>query len=328
MSEFRNLHSNQKIVILEMLKRNIDVKIFDEENEIITATYKGHKEFLLDRDSSIMPYNMSIIAGNKYYTKRILKENNINVPEGMMFNIDEYDSIINYINSLNYNVVIKPVFGSHGYDIFMNIKEQNDIDYALKKIKNNNNKLILIEEFFDANEYRVFYTKNDDYAVLWRKPAFVVGDGIHNIEELIKIENYKRMNPRINTMCKIYCDEIMDLYFSKNNIKYTDIPEINKEIQVRPNSNIALGGTPIDKTEEVDKSVLDICKNVLNSFPGVPYLGIDFMTKNISVKNNYDDYRILEVNTVPGVDMHFRPGIGKPRNIAKYIVDLIFPETK
>lgn len=328
MSEFKNLHSNQKIVILEMLKRNIDVKIFDEENEIITATYKGHKEFLLDRDSSIMPYNMSIIAGNKYYTKRILKENNINVPEGKIFNIDEYDSIIKYINSLNYNVVIKPVFGSHGYDIFMNIKEQKDIDYALEMIKNNGNNLILVEEFFDANEYRVFYTKNNDYAVLWRKPAFVVGDGIHNIKELIEIENYKRMNPRINTMCEIYCDEIMDLYFLQKNIKYTDIPKINEEVQVRPNSNIALGGTPIDKTDEVDKSVLDICKNVLNSFPGVPYLGIDFMTKNISVKNNYNDYRILEVNTVPGVDMHFRPGIGKSRNIAKYIVDLIFPETK
>ena len=26
--------------------------------------------------------------------------------------------------------------------------------------------------------------------------------------------------------------------------------------------------------------------------------------------------------------MHFRPAIGKSRNIAKYIVDMIYPETK
>ena len=26
--------------------------------------------------------------------------------------------------------------------------------------------------------------------------------------------------------------------------------------------------------------------------------------------------------------MHFRPAIGKSRNIAKYIVDLLYPETK
>ena len=52
------------------------------------------------------------------------------------------------------------------------------------------------------------------------------------------------------------------------------------------------------------------------------------MTKDISQEQSFNDYRIIEVNTVPGVDMHFRPGIGEPRNIAKYMVNLIFPETK
>lgn len=329
MSEFKNLHSNQKIVILEMLTRNIDVEIFDEKNEIIKASYNEHVEYLLDRDSSIMPYNMSIIAGNKFYTKRILQENNINVPVGKIFNVEDSNDIISYIDSLSYSVVIKPVFGSHGYDIFMDIKNKKDVLYALNIIKNHNGSCdILVEEFFDANEYRVFYTKNNDYAVLWRKPASIIGNGKDNILELIEKENYKRMNPRTNTMCEIYKDEIMDLYLSKNNISYNYIPDKNKEIQVRPNSNIALGGTPIDKTDEVHQSVLNICQNILKSFPGVPYLGIDFMTKDISKAQSFDDYRIIEVNTIPGVDMHFRPGIGKSRNIAKYIVDLIFPETK
>lgn len=328
MSEFKNLHSNQKIVILEMLKRGINVEIFNEKDEIVKASYNNHVEYLLDRDSSIMPYNISIIAGNKYYTKKILEENNIHVPFGEIFNVMEKEEIFKYIESLNSAVVIKPVFGSHGYDIFINIKEKNDIIYALDIIeKNNGNCLILIEEFFDANEYRVFYTINNKYAVLWRKPAYIVGDGVHTIDELIEIENYRRMNPRTNTMCEIYKDEIMDLYLKKNNLSYNYIPLKNKEIQIRPNSNIALGGTPIDKTDEVDKSVLDICRNILSAFSNVPYLGIDFMTKDISKKQTFDDYRIIEVNTIPGVDMHFRPAFGKSRNIAEYLVDLIFPET-
>lgn len=323
-----NLHSNQKIVIAELQRRGIKVELFDEENEIIKAEYNGHIEYLLDRDSSIMPYNISIIAGNKFYTKRILKENNINVPEGKLFNINDKSKIIDYIISLPYSVVIKPVFGSHGYDIFMDVKSLEEIYYALDIIKEHNgNCLILVEEFFDANEYRVFYTKNDNYAVLWRKPAFVIGNGINTIEELIQIENYKRTHPRTNTMCEIYRDEVMDFYFEKNNISYYDILEENKELQVRPNSNIALGGTPIDKTDIVHPSVLEICKNILKSFSNVPYLGIDFMTKDISKKQNFKDYRIIEVNTIPGVDMHLRPGIGKSRNIAVFLVDLIFPET-
>lgn len=323
-----NLHSNQKIVIAEMQKRGIKVELFDEENEIIKAELNGHIEYLIDRDSSIMPYNMSIIAGNKFYTKRILKENNINVPEGKIFNVDDKRNIIDYITNLNYSVVIKPVFGSHGYDIFMDVKTIEEIYYALDIImEHNGNCPVLIEEFFNANEYRVFYTKKDDYAVLWRKPAHIIGNGINTIKELIEIENYRRMNPKINTMCEIYHDEVMDFYFEKNNIKYNDILEKDKELQVRPNSNIALGGTPIDKTDIIHPSVLEICKNILKSFPGVPYLGIDFMTKDISQKQTFDTYRIIEVNTIPGVDMHLRPGVGIPRNIAVFLVDLIFPET-
>ena len=52
------------------------------------------------------------------------------------------------------------------------------------------------------------------------------------------------------------------------------------------------------------------------------------MTNSIESEQTDDSYRIIEINTVPGVHMHFRPAIGKSRNIAKFIVDMIYPETK
>ena len=55
---YKDLHSNQKIFIYEMLKRGIDVSIIDAEREIIKTSYNGHNELICDRDSSIMPYNV------------------------------------------------------------------------------------------------------------------------------------------------------------------------------------------------------------------------------------------------------------------------------
>lgn len=81
-------------------------------------------------------------------------------------------------------------------------------------------------------------------------------------------------------------------------------------------------------TDRVHQSVIDIGMNVLKSFPGLPYVGIDFMTNRIEEEQNDESYRIIEINTVPGVHMHFRPAIGKSQNIAKYMVDIIYPETK
>lgn len=52
------------------------------------------------------------------------------------------------------------------------------------------------------------------------------------------------------------------------------------------------------------------------------------MSKNIEKNQTPDMYNIVEVNTVPGIHMHMKPSEGKPRNVAKYMVDMIFPETK
>ncbi len=38
-------------------------------------------------------------------------------------------------------------------------------------------------------------------------------------------------------------------------------------------------------------------------------------------------YSIIEVNTVPGIHMHMRPAQGQSRNVAKYMVDIMYPET-
>ena len=47
---YKNLHSNQKILIYEMLKRGISVEVLDESLELIKASYNGHDELIYDRD--------------------------------------------------------------------------------------------------------------------------------------------------------------------------------------------------------------------------------------------------------------------------------------
>jgi len=327
---YKNLHSNQKILIYEMLKRGINVEVLDESLELVRASYKGHIELLYDRDSSIMPYNLSILAGNKSTTKKILQEHNISVPIGEEFLLRDEKYILKAFEILNQPVVLKPIFGSHGYDVYVNLKTENEVVEAIEKIAKNRgiNTRILIEEYYPAEEYRVFVTKNRDYAVLNRDPAHVYGDGVSTIEELIEKENYRRMNPRTNALCEILVDDELHKYIQSKGITVKDIPEKGLKVYLRPNSNVAMGGLCIDYTEKVHPSVIDIGMEVLNAFPGLPYVGIDYMTNTITEKQDMDSYRIIEINTVPGVHMHFRPAIGQSQNIAKYMVDMIYPETK
>jgi len=326
---YKDLHSNQKIFIYEMLKRGIRVQILDEEREIIKTSYKGHDELILDRDSSIVPYSVSVLAGDKGFTKKNLMANGITVPIGETFLAKDIDYIKRAFEILDCPVVIKPVYGSHGFDVYTNLKTADEVEEAARKIIRNygEESKLLIEEYFKAPEYRVFVTKKGDYAVLLRDPAHVYGDGVNTIKYLIEDENYRRMNPRTNALCEILVDEELIKFLDNQGLYLESIPKQGEKIYLRPNSNVATGGICEDYTDRVHPSVINICMKVLDAFPGLPYVGVDFMTNSIEEQQTDSSYRIIEINTVPGIHMHFRPAIGKSRNIAKYIVDMIYPET-
>lgn len=327
-SELLKLHTNQRLLVIEMQSRGINVNIIYKDIELIKAEYGKHIEWILDRDSSITPYSVSIICGDKYITKKILEQNGISVPIGEKFLPNEWELSVLYAKKIGFPVVVKPVFGSHGDNIYMDIgseKELKDIVYNVyaKMLRTS----FIVEKQFDGKEYRVFLTKEGNYAVLHREPAHIIGDGEHTILELIEMENGKRKE-RINCLCPIAIDEITEMYMRKNNISMEYIPKKQEKVYLRHNSNVAKGGLCIDYTDKIHRSVLENCKRILDTFSGLSYVGIDYMSKDIEANQTSDMYNIVEVNTVPGIHMHIRPSEGEPRNVAKYMVDMIFPETK
>lgn len=327
-SELLELHTNQRLLIMEMQSRGINVDIIYKDIELIKAEYGKHIEWILDRDSSITPYSVSIICGDKYITKKILERDGISVPTGEKFLPIEWELSILYAKKIGFPVVIKPVFGSHGDNIYMDINDETELKNIVKDVYVDKLKTaFIVEKQFEGKEYRVFLTKEGRYAVLHREPAHIIGDGKHTILELIEIENEKRKE-RTNCLCPIAVDEITEVYMKKNNISMEDIPNKNEKVYLRHNSNVAKGGLCIDYTDKIHSSVIENCKKILNTFSGLSYVGIDYMSKDITSNQTSDMYNIVEVNTVPGIHMHMRPSEGKSRNVAKYMVDMIFPETK
>ncbi len=328
--EYSHLHRNQKLLVKELLERGIRVDVLDSDLGIIKATYKDHEELILDRDSSIMPYSVSVLAGNKMLTKKYLKTVGISVPIGCAFNISEYKFIKEAFKMFKDGVVLKPTFGSYGHDVYVELKTENELENAIEQIKKHRgeNTEVLIEEYFDAPEYRVFISRDGEYAVLNREPAYVIGNGHNSIQELIELENDKRKDITKTAMCSIVIDEDALRLMKNHNISLHDVPMENEKVTLRYNSNVATGGVSTDYTDVVHPSVIANCLKVFKAFPGLPYAGVDYMCKNITEKQKEDDYRIIEINTNPGANMHIMPGFGKPRNISRIIVDMMFPETK
>jgi len=323
--ELEKLRANQRFLAMELRNRGIEVDVFDWDNEILIASNNKKKEYFYDICSSIMPLSVSNIASSKSLTKILLNKNNVTTPKGFKLLSNELDLAVELAEKLGFPVVIKPSLGVQGELVHTDIDETEEVQFVLLNIQEQRGIIeVLMEEQFIGKEYRIFYTINDDYAVLLRDPAHVIGDGQSTIKELAEKETYRRMNPRINCLCPIALDLEASRYLRKKNLSFYSIPKKGKKVYLRSSSNIMMGGVCTDVTEDVHPSVLKIAKRALSSIPNLPYAGIDFMCNDISKEQTPESYRVLELNSVPGIGMHINPAIGKSRNVPGMIIDLIF----
>jgi cyanophycin synthetase len=324
-----DLRANQRLLALELKSRDIQVSILDWTNEILEAKFHDHSELFVDIDSSIVPFAASAIASSKSLTKKLLVRAGISVPKGKHFDSREMTAILDFATTeLSFPIVLKPSNGVQGQNVFTGLESIAEVLAALQSLSLDlGNVEILVEEQIFAHEFRVFITKDKSFAVLHREPAYVVGDGFNSIEELAKQESYKRLNPRVNCLCEIVLDLEAKAYLRKRGLDFCSVPRKGEKIQIRGSSNVKCGGVPTDVTDLVHPSVIDICHKSLLTIPGLPYAGIDFMCSDIRKAQKPSSYRILEINSVPGIGIHMAPGRGKPRNVAGMIADLIFPES-
>ena len=328
-AELKGLHSNQRLLVQELQARGVDVRILRHEMELLEANYGSHRELILDRDSSINPYPASVIAGDKALAKEFLKAAGISVPMGDNFNGEQITEALLFAQRIGFPLIAKPCFGSHGDNVHTDLENLSMVDKAIGEIVDSIGKRreFLIEEQFEGAEHRVFITKRGDYAVLQRDPAHVIGDGTKTIEQLANDETYKRTHPRSNSLCPILIDNEVSKFLAKHGMALNSVPKQNQKVYLRRVSNVAKGGVCEDFTDKVHPSVIDIAKRALAVFPGMPYAGVDILIKDSSQQQTPNSYVVLEVNSVPGIHMHINPGIGQARNVAKYLADMMFPET-
>ena len=323
------LRANQRFLATELISRGIEVTLFDRNNEILEATLGSHRELLSDIDSSIMPYTASVIAGSKSLTKRLLQRAGITTPYGYHFPSEEVAEIARYASEvIGFPVVVKPSFGVQGENVFTALESVDEVHAAVQAIVNDSGpQEILVEEFFHGHEFRVFVTARGEFAALHRDPAHVIGDGFHSIELLAQWESYRRAHPRTNCLCPIALDGESAHYLKRRGLSESSVPRLGEKVYLRGSSNVKKGGIPTDVTDYLHHSVREICGRALAAIPGLPYAGIDFMCGDIRKMQEGSSYRILEINSVPGIGIHMAPGRGRPRNVAGMIVDMIFPET-
>jgi cyanophycin synthetase len=263
------------------------------------------------------------IACNKEETKNLLEAAEIPVPKGRIIYTEE--GLIAAVESVKYPLVTKPVDGNHGKGATTNISNWEDALKGMEAAKKYG-RAVIVERFITGLDHRVLVVNYKFVAAAIRKPAAVIGDGVHTIQELIDITNKdpRRGYGHEKTLTSIKVDEFTLDILTQNELSLESILPAGKELWLKPTANLSTGGTATDVTDFVHPDNIFMCERIARII-GLDICGIDIMAESLSVPITENGGAVLEVNAAPGFRMHIDPADGLPRNVAEPVIDMLYP---
>jgi D-alanine-D-alanine ligase-like ATP-grasp enzyme len=312
----------------EAIKRGINMyefRLFGVGHDIFVSDYKGNRLFfdVLPRPKDYDPRGLDWMD-NKGEMKKHFEKAGIKVARGEVVNPKR--KALKIFRSLDKPVITKPSLGSRSRHTTTHLSDEVEFMKAFKKARQLS-PWVMIEEELSGYVFRGTLIGGNLIAVLRREPAYVIGDGAHNIKELIEIENKNplRHGPIFHQL-KLDEEAIKEL----THWGHTEntIPKKDEIITLGQKTSRAVGGGITDMTDVVhpdNKIMLEKVAEVLND----PLIGVDFIMNDVSVSwRDQPKCGVIECNSAPFIDLHHFPLVGKPHNVASALWDIVYPESK
>ncbi|HEX3009154.1 MAG TPA: bifunctional glutamate--cysteine ligase GshA/glutathione synthetase GshB, partial [Bacteroidales bacterium] len=247
-----DMELSTQLLLRAAVKRGVSFDILDKKENFIRLSGSGNVQYVKQATKTSLDNYASILAmENKLVTKKILAEAGIRVPTGTEYT-DAENAKLDFAYYKNKPVVIKPNQTNFGLGITI-LKE--NVDEAVFKraidIAFEYDSTILIEEFIEGREFRIFVIDNEVVGILHRVPANVTGDGVKSIRELVHIKNQDPLRGKgyRTPLERIQLGESESIFLSLQGKDFDSVPNAGEIVYLRENSNISTGGDSIDFTD-------------------------------------------------------------------------------
>lgn len=320
---YEEIGSSTLCILSEAKKRKIPITRIGDES-VFQLGYGKYSKIIEATISCNTKATGVDISCDKILTKEMLRTQCLPVAEGGR--IRSPLELVVKAKEIGYPIVLKPCYGNQGKGVFTNIENEKQ---ALEtyNILSKNFKDVMIEKNIYGKDFRICVVNGKVVAVSERIPPCVIGDGVKTIMELIECVNKDtiRGEDHEKPLTKIKIDEELKVCISKNNYTLNSILPEGEELKLRENGNLSTGGKSIDCTDLICEENIEICERTANII-GLDICGIDICCNDIGKPLFENNGVIIEVNAAPGIRMHHYPGKGKSRNVAGFILDMLFPK--
>ncbi|WP_026860062.1 ATP-grasp domain-containing protein [Jeotgalicoccus psychrophilus] len=184
--------------------------------------------------------------------------------------------------------------------------------------------LILVQDFMDGFEVRATILEGHLISVVARVPAFVKGDGIKTIEELIDEKNKARQACGFLSKNLIKKSDAVKAFIGNEGYTFKSVPNKESYVLLLSVSNTSFGGEVVEITDSVSEETRELALNSLAALPDMSCGGIDIMIRD------FEDTapRVIEINPFPVLGLTTYPTYGKPQNPFKYFIEAFYTKDK
>jgi cyanophycin synthetase len=262
-------------------------------------------------------------ASDKELTIKLLGDVGIPVPRHKLARSE--DEAVEVAQQIGYPVVTKPLDVSHGRGVSIKLANAEEVrrGYAAAAVYTAS---VLVETFLEGKDYRVLVIDGKVVAVAERVPAHVIGDGTHTIGELVEIVNRdpRRGIGHEKILTRIKIGHQAERLLAQAGYTLDTVLKDGEVFYLASTANLSTGGTAIDRTTEIHYETREIARRAALVI-GLDIAGIDIITPDISQPLREVGGGIVEVNAGPGFRMHLQPSDGQARNVARPVLNMLFP---
>jgi len=310
-------------LVQEAERRGIPVMRLDDQSLVQLGT-GCHQKRIRASITSLTGSIATDAAGDKDLTKGLLSAAGLPVPEGVV--VRSADEAVRAAERIGYPVVTKPLDGNHGRGVSIDLAMPEAVIQGFEEASRHSRRVI-VERCFKGRDHRILVIDGEVVAVAERVPAQVVGDGERTVAALVEEVNRdpRRGDGHENVMTRIKLDEHVVGVLARSGLSLDSVPASGQVVYLCDTANLSTGGTAIDRTDDIHPDNALIARRAARAI-GLDVAGIDFIAPDISRSVHVTGGGIIEVNAAPGFRMHLQPSEGRPRNVARPVIDMLFPK--
>lgn len=314
-----------KALVDEAERRDIPALRLDERRSLVQLGHGVYQQRVWATVTSATSNIAVDIASNKNLTNQLLQGVGIPVPRGLT--VDEVDEAVQAAQRIGYPVVVKPLDGNHGRGVRINLRNEAEVreNFPVAYEESRAGR-VMVESYVRGRDHRILVVNGKLIACAERMPAHVRGDGLHTIGQLIDITNSdpRRGIGHEKVLTRISVDDAVLALLAKSGQTLDSAPEPGRFVQLRLTGNMSTGGTSIDRTDEIHPDNIEIAEQAALVI-GLDVAGIDMIVEDITKPLKDQGGAICEVNAGPGFRMHTHPTEGHPRDVARPVLEMLFP---